>query len=418
MSVAKVTGEGTIVQLEKDKPKSKCRKWQLRVSTGLDPRTGKYKIRTRRIKGIYTEMAKALRTFIDELEHDAVQGRSKYTFEEYAERYLEQRRAKKEIADTALARQRCQLKAICRHIGKANLSAVTTVMLNDMYIAMLNGDTSSGVPSVGSYVNQIHNNVKLVFDRAVEEGILTVNPALKATPPKMDTAEKRALTQAKADELLSDLDPTSDRDCAYLIALTLGLRRGEVCGLSWGDIDFDERLAYINHSFDMLGNLKATKTKAGTRILPLPDVAHLALSIHKQAQAERYARTNKYRHPWDGYIGQGPETPIVSGKSGERIKPTSLSRWWNEDRKRFGLDGWTFHELRHTYLTLLARKGVHPKVMQSLAGHASSKITMDIYTHVNMDAKRDAVERLFHFVDGGKSGREKSEDDLCQICTS
>lgn len=56
--------------------------------------------------------------------------------------------------------------------------------------------------------------------------------------------------------------------------------------------------------------------------------------------------------------------------------------------------------------------------MQSLAGHASSKITMDIYTHVNMDAKRDAVERLFHFVDGGKSGREKSEDDLCQICTS
>lgn len=245
--MAKVTGEGTIVQLEKDKPKSKCRKWQLRVSTGLDPRTGKYKIRTRRIKGIYTEMAKALRTFIVELEHDAVQGRSKYTFEEYTERYLEQRRAKKEIADTTLARQRCQLKVICRHIGKANLSAVTTVMLNDMYIAMLNGDTSSGVPSGGSYVNQIHNNVKLVFDRAVEEGILTVNPALKATPPKMDTAEKRALTQAKADELLFDLDPTSDRDCAYLIALTLGLRRGEVCGLSWGDIDFDERLVYINH---------------------------------------------------------------------------------------------------------------------------------------------------------------------------
>lgn len=61
------------------------------------------------------------------------------------------------------------------------------------------------------------------------------------------------------------------------------------------------------------------------------------------------------------------------------------------DRGRYGLEGWSFHELRHTYLTLLAMSGVHPKVMQELAGHYSSQITMDIYTHVNMEAKREAV---------------------------
>ena len=65
--MAKVTGEGTIVQLEKDKPKSKCRKWQLRVPVGLDPRTGKYKTRTRRVSDVsYTQAKKALRDFIDE----------------------------------------------------------------------------------------------------------------------------------------------------------------------------------------------------------------------------------------------------------------------------------------------------------------------------------------------------------------
>ena len=71
--------------------------------------------------------------------------------------------------------------------------------------------------------------------------------------------------------------------------------------------------------------------------------------------------------------------------------PSSLSRWWTEDRVKYGLEGWCLHELRHTYLTMLALSGVHPKVMQELAGHYSSQITMDIYTHVNMDAKRDAV---------------------------
>ncbi|MEE1159287.1 MAG: tyrosine-type recombinase/integrase [Atopobiaceae bacterium] len=71
--------------------------------------------------------------------------------------------------------------------------------------------------------------------------------------------------------------------------------------------------------------------------------------------------------------------------------PTSLSRWWTEDRAKYGLEGWCLHEFRHTYLTLLAINGVHPKVMQELAGHYSSQISMDIYTHVNMDSKREAV---------------------------
>lgn len=59
--------------------------------------------------------------------------------------------------------------------------------------------------------------------------------------------------------------------------------------------------------------------------------------------------------------------------------------------RHYGPDDFSLHELRNTYLTLLAEEGVHPKVMQELAGHYSSQITMDVYTHVNMDAKREAV---------------------------
>ena len=115
--MAKVTGEGSIVQLEKDKPKSKCRKWQLRVPIGLDPRTGKYRQRTRVFRGTFTEAKAALREFIDQIERDEVQGRTDYTFEEYCARFIERRRLGKEVAPTTLVRQEWQFKAACRHIA-------------------------------------------------------------------------------------------------------------------------------------------------------------------------------------------------------------------------------------------------------------------------------------------------------------
>ena len=390
--MAKVTGEGTIVQLEKDKPKSKCRKWQLRVPVGLDPRTGKYKTRTRRVSDMsYTQAKKALRDFIDEIEHDEVQGRTSYTFEEYCERFLERRALGKEVAETTQKRQRCQFNAACRHIGKANLASITPAMLDDMYIAMLKGDTLSGKPSGGSYVNQIHDNITLVFEQAKKEGILVKNPCDAANPPKMDTKEKRALSSDRAHVLIAMLDEKNDRECAYLLAITMGLRRGEICGLSWGDVDFENGILDVSHSYDTLGNLKGTKTKAGMRLLPLPENVAEALREHKKAQKERYDRTNQWRKPEEGYIEQTDESPVISDISGGRVLPSNLSRWWTEDRAKYGLEGWCLHELRHTYLTMLALSGVHPKVMQELAGHYSSQITMDIYTHVNMDAKREAV---------------------------
>ncbi len=96
---------------------------------------------------------------------------------------------------------------------------------------------------------------------------------------------------------------------------------------------------------------------------------------------------------FDGIVLPGGESTTMG-----RLSPNVLEAWWLRDRETLGLDGWAFHELRHSYLSTLALRGVHPKVMQELAGHASSEITMEIYTHVNMEAKRaaaDVVSDLF-----------------------
>ena len=122
--MAKVIGEGTIVQLEKDKPKSKCRKWQLRVPVGLDPRTGKYKTRTRRVKDMtYTQAKKALRDFIEEIEDDKVWRRTGTTFEECAADFMERRDLSGEFSQNTQLRYRRCFKAVSRHIGKAEVAS-------------------------------------------------------------------------------------------------------------------------------------------------------------------------------------------------------------------------------------------------------------------------------------------------------
>lgn len=151
----------------------------------------------------------------------------------------------------------------------------------------------------------------------------------------------------------------------------------------------------IRHSYDELGTLKGAKTKAGTRPLPLPVITAEGLKTAKWFQTEYFERTNEPRRKkgkagLEWHLEQSVKTPVVTTKYSEGIKLSSLSRWWSTERGSYGLESYSLHERRHTYLTPLAEEGVHPKVMQEPAGHYSSQATMDIHAHVNMDAKRES----------------------------
>ena len=281
------------------------------------------------------------------------------------------------------------------HIGEALVESITPETLNTMYDALQAGETLSGEKVSAAYINSLHAAVTNVLELAVEEGIIPFNPARKAKPPKIVRNERRALTPQQAREFVSKLDPGNAHHCAYLLAVSLGLRRGEVCGLSWSDVDLENRTVHVRHNLDVYGNLKEPKTKAGIRMLPMSDRVHEALSIRKRVQAElldMWRRASLDDDPCPD--GQAPDSPVISNRDGTRISPNSLARWWNVERGELGMDGWTLHELRHTYLTTLAVNGVHPKIMQELAGHARMATTLEIYTHVNMDAKREAMRAV------------------------
>lgn len=396
--MAQVRGKGSIVQLERDKPRGKCRRWQLRVNVGKDPATGRYQTRTRRVTGTWTEANGALRSFISEIEREddpRPRTRETCTVEEYAERYLEMRSSMKEVERSTLKSARSELKVVCDHIGGVSMRDVTPQMVSDMYVDILQGGTRSGKPAKSSYIRKVHATFSTMFKRAAEEGLVEGNPCRGIRMPKRESANKKAMTAEQAHEFIESLDPSDPGECAYLLAVTMGLRRGEVCGLSWSDVDFEKRTVNVFHSCDIFGDLKETKTKAGMRVLPLPDKTAEALKVQKVAQRRRFERANaRPDRKGKPRLVQGPETPVIVSHYFTRVSPTALGQWWDGDRGHFGLSDYTFHELRHTYLTLLAERGVHPKVMQQLAGHASFQITMEIYTHVHMGAKRDAVDAV------------------------
>lgn len=147
----------------------------------------------------------------------------------------------------------------------------------------------------------------------------------------------------------------------------------------------------IRHSFDHYRNLKEPKTRAGVRRLPMSKHVADALMRYKKAQALALAgSTDKDGNP----VEQTEESPVILDLKHQRMNPNTFSAMWKRDRKALGVDGWCLHELRHSYLSMLALEGVHPRVMQDLAGHSDSRTTMEIYTHVNMDQKRSAADAL------------------------
>lgn len=160
------------------------------------------------------------------------------------------------------------------------------------------------------------------------------------------------------------------------------MRRGEIVGLDVRDIDFEAGEIHVVHGTDSLGRQKDTKTAASKRALPMPASLKADLRERIAAIEEMFAETRKETgSPWPVL---GDDTPLMCNELGERMRPHSVTRWWECHRDGYGCQGMTLHDMRHSYLTAMARKKTDPKVLQVLAGHAKYSTTMDIYTHVDM----------------------------------
>lgn len=176
---------------------------------------------------------------------------------------------------------------------------------------------------------------------------------------------------------------------------TLSSLSASIAHKTWGDVDLVNNTVSVSHSFDRFRNLKQPKTVAGTRILPMS--AFTADALHKRhaAQLGLYGEgPNEFVSRTPKGSVMKPTTAVVTDELEQRASPDSLSGWWRKNRDRLGVPKTTLHELRHSFLSIAAQQGVHPSVMQKLAGHNDPNITLGIYTHVNMDQQRVAMDAM------------------------
>lgn len=377
---------GQVIPLE-NKPRNKCRHWKLRVSTGLNPRTGKYACRNKNVRGTYTEACEALIEFRGQVLHEHHRSNAPVpTFEQLADEFIQHKLDLRIITEMTASNQQKSMSLWVRHLGKVPVNKIEPHMIMDAIKASMAGDTPSGRPAKATYINLLLNRASNMYEYAIEQGYASSDPFSEIDKLKSDAKKRRALDDEEVKSLLEKLTVYDAHHVAVLIALLTGLRLGEIVALLWQDVDLVGCTIDVNKTMNAKGVIQpCPKTKASEAVVPIPEILQVDLLAWKEYQAHQMAETG---------MMQTDGTPVLANEIGEPLTNNTMKNWWMRKRKKLGVGDLVFHELRHTYITMLARSKVHPAVAQKLARHATNSTTMDVYTHVNQSEKRDAVELL------------------------
>jgi integrase len=174
----------------------------------------------------------------------------------------------------------------------------------------------------------------------------------------------------------------------YVLALYLGLRRGELLGLCWQDVDLDESKLEVVQTLQRVGGslrLVPPKTEDSARTTPLPPPCVEALREHKKRQFAERA---------DAWPDWEDHDVVFPSRRGTPMEPDNLRRSWSAIRAEVGLGSTRFHDLRHTCVTLLLDLGTPPHIVREIVGHSDIEVTMTIYAHVSLEDKRVALAKL------------------------
>jgi integrase len=268
-------------------------------------------------------------------------------------------------------------------LGRTTLIKLSPQDLQALYAAKLAGGLAPRT------VGHIHRVLHKALGQAVRWGLVVRNIVDAVDPPKVNRAEMRALNAEQARRLLvaAEGDPL---EALYVLALTTGMRQGELLGLHWGDFDLEAGTIQVRRTIGRVrgrGFVESEpKSASGRRQITLAPSAVEALRRHWDRQFTE--RLGAEALP-------GSDSLVFCNGLGRPIEPQNLLyRSFRRLLKRAGLPLIRFHDLRHSAASLLLSMGTHPKVVQELLGHSQISLTLDTYSHVLPGLQGDAVAKL------------------------
>jgi integrase len=237
-------------------------------------------------------------------------------------------------------------------------------------------------------VRVIHSVFHCALNRAVKWGLLGRNPASHVDKPKVNRKEMKTLTAEQVIRLLN-FSQGSRYEALYHLAVTTGLRQGELLGLRWSDLDWGTGHLRVQRQLQRVPGqglvLNEPKSSSGRRLVVLGPATLDKLRDHKRQQwREKIVAGDRWRE----------NDLIFPSTIGTPMGPRNMVREFKESLQRARLPNIRFHDLRHTAATLMLQEGIHPKVIQERLGHSQISITMDTYSHVLPAMQEEAAQKL------------------------
>lgn len=243
----------------------------------------------------------------------------------------------------------------------------------------------------------VFQTVRRMLNIAVKLELVARNVCSSVDSPKLKRRQIAALTPDQADGVLQAVQGTR-WEALFLLALSTGMRMGELFALAWEDLDLDRGVLNLRHSLEEVQGrltIKEPKSDSGRRAIRLAPQDVEALRKHRKRLAD------------EGLAFQ----PFVFVDSlGGFLRQSNFRRMvWDKVRAAAGIEGVRFHDLRHSSASFMLRAGIHPKIVQERLGHSTIKLTMDTYSHLLPDSQNEAAG-AFH-----RSRGDSKNADGCSV---
>lgn len=361
-------------------------RYMLQAYLGVDPFTGKQKRTTRRGFKTQKEAKKAERELLLSIEENGFTDHSsKPTFKEVADLWLESYETT--VKPTTYQNTRKYLNILIKdYFSDIRIESISVSMMQQIVLKL-----SKRYTAYSLYLSVVNR----VFKFAMSLGIVQANPVDRIIRPKQQPpkSEKIALTKEELNQFLT-LAKEHARPVLYAAWHTLaytGLRKGELLGLEWSDIDLDNKVISVQHNLVMVNGkyrIQSPKTRKSIRKITIDDTTASVLKSWKLEQKKLFFKN-----------GVKNSNIVFSGSSGEYLDKSHFRVSLKKFLKRYDLPAITVHGLRHTHASLLFEAGVEPKTISDRLGHANIQTTLDMYTHLNDNQRSDVADRLLKFLE-------------------
>lgn len=384
----RANGEGTVYFLEKQQ------KWCAEI-TWFD--NGGNKQRRSWKSSKQAEVKTKLADFKKQLLLNGVEStKESKSFRQFSEEWLNVI-LKPKLKPTSYERKVCTLEnQVYKHIGAIPINKLTHSQIQKM----VNDLSDSGLSY--STVKKAYEAVSGCMRYYRIKNSTSFNPCEGISLPELkrkESSDIKFFTQEERKQIVDEATrefengvPVYRLGWAYVLLLYSGLRVGELCALTWKDIDFQEKTIKVHKnaveycekdekgiSHSVLQTQNSTKTKSGIRTVPMTQKAHFALS-------ELQKITGQYEY-------------IITSSNGHRIRPSRLGQTFSLILSALGMDRVGVHTLRHTFATMLFYNGCELKVVSEILGHSNTKITENIYIHIIKQQKVKAIQSIDKYSD-------------------